>query len=193
MWDFKANRTREKNRRTSLMKWDDLPRTPAGIFDLIEANINAHISWYRRKKRRVQIYALGIRTLSIALFFAGTLAPFLPATTLGYDFKTLGYFLFGISGALMLFDRTFGFTSSWSRLLKAALLLEAKQLEYRLQWSAHRATSGNATNVESAVSLATAQSREIQQIIDVETASWSLTTDKALAGISEASRSRPTN
>jgi len=82
-------------------------------------------NWYRRKKQEKQIKSWICRVPATILVVVSGVAPLLGGLW-GADLTKLGYVGLLVGGGLFLTDRLFGFSKSWIRSIRTALLIEAE-------------------------------------------------------------------
>jgi hypothetical protein len=95
--------------------------------------------WYMRNRVSRGRISSGIRFFSLLFLFLGGLCPLVPrGIHIAYlpvsDFLSLGYFLLGIGGGLLLFDRLFDFSAAWMRYVLAAFEINSRLDEFRMSW-----------------------------------------------------------
>jgi hypothetical protein len=116
------------------------------------------IDWYDKKASQRSRMAKRIRSFSLVLFAAGTLAPIVVTlllkfadllgfgqgprtnwTWLDYIFRVplaeIGYVLLALAGALIVFDQFFDASGSWIRFRQAQARLEVLLAELRFAWA----------------------------------------------------------
>src|SRR5262249_11436037 len=129
------------------------------LFRTATSHGQSRIQWYNDKAARRARMAKGIRSLSLILFAAGTLAPivvtmlFKLAELFGLDQKPrpnevwflyyifklplaeIGYVLLALAGAMIIFDQFFDASGSWIRFRQAQARLEVLLAEFRFNWA----------------------------------------------------------
>ena len=125
--------------------WD---MTLTALFGVAVTHAEDRIAWYDRAARRYSISARLIRRASLTLFILGTLAPIVATLlvrlgNLGYEqhfaelpLVEVGYVLLAIAAALVIFDRFFGYSSSWIRFRQSQAKLEVMLADLRFSWAA---------------------------------------------------------
>lgn len=102
------------------------------------------IQWYSKSKLSKKKWARTIRVTTIML---GSLAALLP--TIGDMVQKNGVsqipsgwttICLGVAGALLLFDRFFGFSSAWMRYINAEMQLQQVKQEFEMDWENQRAS-----------------------------------------------------
>jgi hypothetical protein len=142
--------------------------------------------------------AKNIRSLSLVLFAAGTLAPIVvtllvkfaelfgfdrePRTDwmwLDYFFKLplaeTGYFLLALAGALVIFDQFFDASGSWIRFRQAQARLEVLLAELRFAWAERMAECGGVLERETAAGLIKLLRdfvTQVELLAEAETKEW---------------------
>lgn len=98
------------------------------------------ISWYMKNKESNRRWSKRIRFFVIVFITIGGIMPLIAALELSfyirdwdnfkYNVNQLGYIVLAIAGFLFLFDRGFGFTSSWVRFITAATNIQKLITEF---------------------------------------------------------------
>ena len=93
------------------------------------------IRWYEKYKHRNAVWAQIIRVASIALLVTSTLVPYFAALNdNNSDLLYWGYVLAGVGGGLLLFDKYYGFSSSWVRFTLTSYDLENARNTFIKNW-----------------------------------------------------------
>ena len=105
------------------------------------------INWYIEKKKYPKIFSRLIRMFAIFFAVIGglapilnpVLAPFFGKSTEIMEYSQLigswGYVALALSGALILTDKLFGFSSSWMRFITTQLHLQQALAEFQMDWA----------------------------------------------------------
>jgi hypothetical protein len=144
---------------------DQADGTLEKLFRAATSHAQDRIKWYNKKSYERSRSAKNIRSVSVLLFAAGTLAPIVvtlllkfaellgfgqePRTSwtwLDYLFKVplaeTGYVLLALAGALIIFDQFFDASGSWIRFRQAQARLEVLLADLRFAWAERMAECG---------------------------------------------------
>jgi hypothetical protein len=100
-------------------------------------------SWYMKRKNWYANGSQLLRFFSILFIALGGIMPFVAVLEIplfavwsnsGYKINQLGYIFFAIAGALLLFDRCFGFTSAWIRFVTTAVNIEKLRTKFEFEY-----------------------------------------------------------
>lgn len=189
--------------------YEDFPDSPAAYRDQTDGTLKrlfraatfhaqSRIYWYDEKALRRSRIAKNIRSLSLALFAAGTLAPIVvtllvkfaelfgfdrePRTNwiwLDYSFKLplaeTGYVLLALAGALVIFDQFFDASGSWIRFRQGQARLEVLLAELRFAWAeqmAQRAGIVKGENMAGLVKLLRDFVTQVELLAEAKTKEW---------------------
>ena len=93
------------------------------------------IHWYDRKSRPRRAVSRLLRVVAVGLGILGGLCPLLGDVG-GIDFGRFGYVLLALAGGLFVFDKLFGFSTSWMRFTTAEMELREELDAFRVDWLA---------------------------------------------------------
>ncbi len=142
--------------------------------------------WYLRNKAGPRRRSRLLRFLAILFGVLGGLAPLVGGlqfagtdSSAGSSLASAsqwGYLLIALAAASLLFDRYFGFSSSWMRYMTAQMALQRSLEKFQLAWSLWRIkiSGGKPTDEEqaAAIALLTAFQQEVGDLIDQEFQAW---------------------
>lgn len=143
-------------------------------------------NWYLRNKIWPRRLSRLLRFLAILFGVLGGLAPLVAGTTLfgeGSEGKPWlssanqwGYILIALAAASLVFDRYFGFSSSWMRYMTAQMALQRALEKFQLSWGLWRIrASSNSLDDDqqaAAISLLTAFQEQVGDLVDQEFQAW---------------------
>ena len=189
--------------------YEDFPDSPAAYRDQTDGALErlfraatfhaqSRIFWYDVKAWKRSRMAKNIRSLSLVLFAAGTLAPIIvtllvkiaelfgfdqePRTSwiwLDYFFKLplaeTGYVLLALAGALVIFDQFFDASGSWIRFRQAQARLEVLLAELRFAWAERMAECGGVLQRETTAGLVKLLRdfvTQVELLAEAETKEW---------------------
>lgn len=127
--------------RWSIEDWAD-PNTQAKLIQLYEqteSETHGAIDWYKRKKLWKACFSRLFRVVAIFASVGGGMMPILSGMSsardwLGMDqtfMSQLGYVLFALAAACLLFDKFFGTSSGWIRYIVTSMGIERTLIEFR--------------------------------------------------------------
>ncbi|WP_300454519.1 SLATT domain-containing protein [Accumulibacter sp.] len=142
--------------------------------------------WYLRNKIWPRRLSRLLRFLAILFGILGGLAPLVGGAYLFGDAGNgkpalanatqWGYILIALAAASMLFDRYFGFSSSWMRYMTAQMALQRSLEKFQLSWRLWRIkVSGTQPSDEqqaAAIGLLTAFQQEVGDLVEQEFQAW---------------------
>ena len=140
-------------------------------------------NWYLRNKIWPRRLSRLLRFLAILFGVLGGLAPLVAGTTLFGDGSPAlsganqwGYILIALAAASLVFDRYFGFSSSWMRYMTAQMALQRALEKFQLSWGLWRIrASSNSLDDDqqaAAISLLTAFQEQVGDLVDQEFQAW---------------------
>ncbi|MFI7452297.1 SLATT domain-containing protein [Nonomuraea sp. NPDC049714] len=106
------------------------------LFRHAERNALTTINWYLWKKTIKSRWSRILRASAIVLAVAGGVTPLLHAASPGLIASGWGYVALALSAGCVLFDRYFGYTSSWMRYMRAQARLHRVLVTAQAQWTA---------------------------------------------------------
>ena len=138
-----AEPTKKPSYVPSELKWDanDQDRSCSDLYAHLIDHAGRAASWYRTKKRSKQIMSITIRLLALLSILIGGLCPLFPSGTQAETVRPFGYLLLGLGGGLLLYDKLFGFSSSWIRYMRAIQEIEASIDRFQIEWARLRAST----------------------------------------------------
>jgi len=136
--------------------------------------------WYSENRPRVKVKAWVLRMAAILLTGAGGLAPLISKLTEsnnGAWFDPLwSGILLGTAGILVLLDRFFGFTSAWTRYMKAEQQIEQGRVLFGMDYVQEQVSWGDSDpTVEQTLACLKVMRQAILgvlQIVQFETGEW---------------------
>ncbi len=129
----------------SELPWHDAEASAESVSKLYERVVLAaenSIDWYLRKKESRKRGALACSFFALAFLLLGMLVPATLLVDPEFPYPNLGYVLILASGACMLVNRLFGYSSGWMRYLRAAFTLKRQLEEFQLDWALVRSEMG---------------------------------------------------
>jgi hypothetical protein len=177
---------------------DQADGTLERLFRAATAHAQDRIKWYDKKSWERSRSAKSIRSLSLLLFAAGTLAPIVVTlllkfaellgfgqgdktswTWVDYLFKVplaeTGYVLLALAGALIIFDQFFDASGSWIRFRQAQARLEVLLADLRFAWAERMAECGGVLDPKTTIELVRllrAFVTQIELLAEAETKEW---------------------
>lgn len=123
--------------------------------DYAEQQLDSEIKWYAKTVRGQRRASRWLRGIALFFSIAGGLVPIARALVVSpgvpdpkgsmaqlqaalppLDWGQLGYLLLAIAAGVVLFDRFFGFSTSWMRFVTTQIELERIRQNFRLEWIA---------------------------------------------------------
>jgi YD repeat-containing protein len=146
------------------------------IFRWVEKEaLEAH-SWYIDEKRYKALASKSLRFISIILLTAGTLFPVLSLVSSGRINAEYGYIALGCAGGLLLMDRGFGFSASWTRYMVSAAKILSVMKKYQVMWALLNVETPHGDALQQKYDEAERIIREfageIFMVLEEETSSW---------------------
>lgn len=126
------------------LKWDDYKDCSPEegvrrIYEHILRSADEIVGWYWKSIRSKRLTALVARGAAFVLLIAGTggqiLASTLEAAVDRLTCTQVSLVLLATAALLLTGDRTFGWTSGWTRYITTAMAMERLVQEFRLQWA----------------------------------------------------------
>jgi hypothetical protein len=168
------------------------------LFRAATLHAQDRIDWYDKNAWKRSQMAKRIRSSSVVLFAAGTLAPIVvtlllkfaellgfgqePRTSwtwIDYIFKVrlaeIGYVLLALAGALIVFDQLFDASGSWIRFRQAQARLEVLLAELRFAWAERMVQCGGNPEPKATTELVNLLRAFVTQIVllaEAETKEW---------------------
>jgi hypothetical protein len=107
----------------------------------VESRAMEAIDWYLARKMPIARWSKALRLCAILLATLGAVLPLIGSTPLlgsgqGATIGTYGYVFLALSGAAVLLDKLFGFSSRWMRYMSTAMALQRRLAEFELDWAA---------------------------------------------------------
>ena len=143
------------------------------------------VNWYLQHKIWPSRLSRLLRALAILGGVLGGLAPLLGGASVSGAFadgkwslyaNQSGYILIALAGAALLFDRYFGFSSSWMRYMTAQRALQRALESFQLSWAIWRLqvtdAGPDAEQQAAAIALLTAFQQKIGELVDQEFQAW---------------------
>lgn len=168
------------------------PEQPPGRYDALNALADElagraveAVDWYLQHKVWPCRLSRLLRALAILAGVLGGLAPLLGGASVSGEFagdkwslyaNQSGYILIALAGAALLFDRYFGFSSSWMRYMTAQRALQRALENFQLSWAIWRLQVKDAgpddEQQAAAIALLTAFQKMISELVDQEFQAW---------------------
>jgi conflict system pore-forming effector with SLATT domain len=182
------------------LSWErgNVVRSLETLFEYITKEAESAINWYLRQKRSKQNRARLLRFCSI---IAGTIAGLIPI--LGQIFAKNGQPIIqpawasvalGITAALVLLDRFFGYSSAWMRYIATELNIRQLTQELQLDWEADKATwlgsEPTPDQLRSTLARFKAFVTQVNTIVRQETDAWIQEFQSTLKQIDEAAKAK---
>jgi hypothetical protein len=155
---------------------------------LVEAKAIEAIDWYLRRKKTPKRLAQWIRALAIILAVVGGAQPFLDGFDVLKGSGNWGFVFLGLSGALVLADKLFGFSSAWTRYITTQLKLQNLLAEFQMDWAIRCSeVTGNPTNEQRKEMLERLKKfrMDIWSAINEETQTWVTEFKSSLAQVAQ--------
>ena len=157
------------------------------------------IKWYSNSKKSKKWWAQAIRISSIVL---GAIAALLP--TIGDMLSKDGMpgipggwttICLGAAGALLLFDKYFGFSSAWMRYIIAEMQLQQVEQEFEMDWENERASWQGSPptmdQVKQMLARCKAFTSQISTIVREETNVWVQEFQTTINTLNESIKAKP--
>lgn len=144
------------------------PMTLDEAYVALQRFISSSTQWYLHKKAVKRRWARVLRLLTIVTVVLGGLAPVVGALWQGFE-TSVGFILLGLAGGFQILDRSFGYSSGWSRNLATAMSLEACAAKLAFEFSRLKSRPSEDENMWQLLIMA---SDEAWQIISSETSTW---------------------
>ena len=142
-------------------------------------NVDNYIDWYDKYKRTPRFLSRSIRAGSLLLGSIGITAPLIDNIKVSenqlFSFINCpewGYLLIALAGMSMLFDKYFGFSSSWSRYIYTEINLERKRNQFMVEWSTILEKSETSDIYQHKINILKKFVQDIEDIVVKETESW---------------------
>jgi hypothetical protein len=105
------------------------------LYDITLSHVNSTIEWYAKKSNVKAGWARYIRAIAIFLFIGSCIMPYISSmTNNNVAALYLGYIFAGLGGGILLFDKHFGFSSSWIRYILTKMALESLGKTFIERW-----------------------------------------------------------
>jgi SMODS and SLOG-associating 2TM effector domain 2 len=165
------------------------PKSLQPLFDGLVAKADSTLGWYEAHQRRNRNRARAIRATAIALGALTAMIPVLISVLPdGFAFhgvrpQQLGALatLFGLAaGALVAFDRLFGFSSAWVRYITTYQQLQTVIEKFQLAWCREQLRAANALAL---LDLLAAFSTAANDLVRNETAAWATEFTKSISDL----------
>jgi hypothetical protein len=130
------------------------------------------VSWYLYEKARKGRHSKRLRVMAISLVVIGGIIPLVSAAVPSVP-SSIGYILLAVAGGLQVFDRYFGFSTAWSRYLRAAMEANGLLLMLQLHWMELVPNGRVPEDQQRAWALLRDYASRLASTINDETASWS--------------------
>jgi hypothetical protein len=154
----------------------------------------ATVDWYFKEKTSKARWSKSIRISSVLLGIAGALLPIL-ALIVGKGLSgEWGFVPLVIGAGVVLLDRAFGFSASWTRYMTAAAAIERRVGGLQLEWTHMQVGFSRVPNDEdtrAAVELLQRFLDEVGEIVERETQDWARDFNAQSSELSELMRSLP--
>jgi len=164
---------------------NNIPDLLEKIRQYVEAQVQKELDWYVTSKKRKGLCSRWLRSFAIAFTALGGAVPILNSMGLkqvgSVELSQLGYLFLGIAGALVGFDRYFGFSTSWMRFVTTMIGIEKSREQFRLDWLTlcqrlSRIQSGKSDDYAAATEAMLARARdflmETKAATEKETEAW---------------------
>ncbi|WP_049565244.1 SLATT domain-containing protein [Streptomyces sp. SBT349] len=164
-------------------------RAALALFRQAEEEAVAAITWYLRRRKGPSRWSRVLRATATALGVAGGVAPLVHGVSPGTIEAEWGFVFLALGAGCVLFDRIFGFSSSWTRFVRTELALQRALKEAQGRWtSAFGALPEVPTQADAAMltRIAIELRSEVQELIEDETLAW---TGYLAEGLEELTRS----
>jgi SMODS and SLOG-associating 2TM effector domain 2 len=159
-------------------------------FRAAERQALAAIDWYLIRRRLNSRLSRLLRGVAILLGGSGGIIPLVHSASPGTLSAEWGYVLLAASAGCVLFDRFFGFSSSWMRFMRAEFSIQHLLVTAQCDWVTAVSALGGAEPSEVArgelLDIARNLHTACQRVIEEETATW---VADLTAGIEELHRS----
>jgi hypothetical protein len=143
------------------------------LFRRAEENALAAIDWYLWKKSIKSRCSRGLRSLAIILAVCGGIVPIVASARPSLIAAEWGYVLLAASAGCLLYDRYFGFTSSWMRYMRAQARLSSVLMLSQANWAGALLTARiDPTSIPTLLPIVEALVKGTAEIVEQETAEW---------------------
>ncbi|MGW3415683.1 SLATT domain-containing protein [Streptomyces sp. NPDC000888] len=169
---------------------DDLPKSPVPetraselgrvealqtLFRWVESEALLVHGWYLKEKESKAKISKRLRVLTICIITTGVIFPILALLSNGKIRPEWGYVAFALSGGLVLLDKGFGYSSSWSRYMSTSASLGGVISRYQVAWAAWMLVAGS--NIELDISeplekVIVPFATEVAELLEGETRVW---------------------
>lgn len=154
---------------------DDPVEAAHVLFRQAEQNALATIDWYLWKKTVKSRWSRILRAGAIILAVGGGVVPLVHAARPSLIAAEWGYVVLAVSAGCVLFDRYFGFTSSWMRYMRAQARLHRVLVLAQADWATAslRAKDGQAVE-DVLIPIIREFIRDIAETVEGETDEWAI-------------------
>lgn len=145
------------------------------LFRWVESEALAIHGWYLREKESKAKVSKSLRILAISLLTTGAIFPVLSIISDGGIRSELGYIAFAFGGGVVLLDRGFGYSSSWSRYMATGAALATVISKHQVAWAAWalmNSTGPDPDVVEPLERIIVPFASEVSDLLESETKMW---------------------
>lgn len=146
------------------------------LFRWLERQGTETYQWYIREKRSKAFVSKVLRISAVILLAVGGIVPVLALLTDRAVDPEWGYIGLLVGAAAMLLDRGFGFSSSWSRYVMAAMQVRRWLTKFQLEWAQVQADlidrQVKPDDVKARLIILASFAQELGRLVESETALW---------------------
>ena len=185
--------------KLQLLSWDpsDRHESLSALYAWSEQQVLGVTEWYLHHKRSKARWSKLLRMASVAFVVVGAILPIV-SLIVGTDRLSgeWGYVALAIGAGVVLVDRGFGFTSSWTRYMTTLGAIERRTRTLQLEWNRELVALAVAPDDETtrhAIDMLRSFLDDVGEVVERETRAWALEFNAQSGELSELMRSLPSN
>ncbi|MFE7792516.1 SLATT domain-containing protein [Streptomyces sp. NPDC057460] len=167
----------------SPLAWKGLPPTRnqklatlAELYALTESTTLEAANWYLRRRVSPSRKSKALRATAAISVVIGALLPLIHSAAPSWVNAEWGFIFLALGGGAVLFDRTFGYSASWTRYVRAGLTLQRlvanSQIEFTKIYIATDVDCPTDLEIEALLQVIERLQKEASEIVQEETNSW---------------------
>src|SRR3954447_14255024 len=153
------------------------------LFRWCEGRAVNSANWYVVNKKAKANWSKALRVTAVLFLIAGGAIPVIALATDDGIKSEWGFLALALGAGVVLLDRSFGYSSSWTRYMTTATRIQRRVTKFQAEWSAQTALLGDSVADDlllGSIKLAREFLDDFRAIVEAETEQWATEFDSQL-------------